>query len=113
MELMNSFVLEAKCKFLLSGVCETKIGVQSHKKKISHMLVDSSMPQSFLIFFFFENTQHWFCFFKLEDMTIHTKQDLYNKEEKVLVFCRKIIDNTARVGFIVSFAYRYSIYIEH
>jgi len=46
-------------------------------------------------------------------MTVHTKQDLYNKEEIILVFCRNIIDNTAHAGFIGSFAYRYSIYIEH
>lgn len=77
------------------------------------MLVDSSMPKSFLIYFFFLRILGIGLVFKLEDMTIHTKQGLYNKGEKVLVFCRKIIDNTARVGFIVSFAYRYSIYIEH
>lgn len=70
------------------------------------MLLDSSMPKSFLIFFFFLRILSIGLVFKLEDTTIHTKQDLYNKEEKILVFCRKVIDNTARVGFIVSFAYR-------
>lgn len=68
------------------------------------------MPQSFLIYLRILSIG---LFFKLEDMTIHIKQDLHNKEEKALVFCRKIIDNTASAGFTVSFAYRYSVYIEH
>lgn len=46
-------------------------------------------------------------------MTIHKKQDLYNKEDNILVFCRKFIDNTARTALYTGIRYILNIKSEY